>query len=267
MKRSHIFKLLGLLLILQFNNHAQGQHGLNNSDASKNSRDQFDKNIIKLNLTSALLRNYGFQYERLLSRHISVAVGFSYMSNGKIPHLSALKTTIDDDDTYQHLQNIQIGAITATPEFRFYLSKKSGARGFYIAPFARYSKYDLNFNDFDYASQIQSEEAIEDLPPIDLKGSVTGITGGLMFGAQWRLGKLLYLDWWIAGGGYGKADGKLVGTASLSEEAQEALKTELDALELPLVKSTAEVDANGGRLLLNGPWVDLRAGILIGIKF
>lgn len=85
--------------------------------------------------------------------------------------------------------------------------------------------------------------------------------------AQWQLGKRAYLDWWIAGAGYGSSKGRLSGTAPLNEDAQGALKQELDALELPFVSGEAEVNAGGARMNLKGPWGDFRAGISLGIGF
>ena len=44
-------------------------------------------NIIKVNLTALVLKNYSFQYERILNRKFSAAIGFRTMPTGKLPLL------------------------------------------------------------------------------------------------------------------------------------------------------------------------------------
>lgn len=228
--------------------------------------DDYGRNILRLNFTGIALRSYSLGYERLLSRKISAGLVLSHMPSGKIPLLSSLENAIDDAMTYTHLQNLSITARSVTPEVRFYFGKHGGARGFYAAPFARYSHYQLRFDSFGFTPD--PEPPLPENPPtIDLKGNITSLTGGLMFGAQWRLWRRAYLDWWIAGAGYGNAKGQLKGTAPLNDEAQRALKQELDAMEIPFIKSETEVNANGARMSLKGPWGDFRAGISLGIGF
>ena len=92
-----------------------------------------------------------------------------------------------------------------------------------------------------------------------------------MIGAQWHLGKVVTLDWWILGAHYGKSKGILNGTPSsaLTTEEQNNLREEITALndEIPLTKITAEVSANNVKANFDGPWAGVRAGLTIGIKF
>lgn len=263
MKSNCLFSLTIVFAFLHLNASANSTDEKEPFAPSHTQVNDYDKNILKVNLTSAVLRYYSLQYERLLSRKISAGIGMGYMPSGKLPLLAGLEPVIDDPDTYAHLQNLSIGAFSVTPEVRFYLGKHSGARGFYIAPFARYSDYQLRFDNFTF----EPENAPSAHASIALKGNLSGITGGLLLGSQWRLGKRIYLDWWIAGAGYGRGKGELNGAASLSNEEQQALKLELDALQLPFVKSETTVDANGAYMKLAGPWADLRAGISLGISF
>ena len=93
------------------------------------------------------------------------------------------------------------------------------------------------------------------------------LTGGLLFGAQWKLSKLIYLDWSILGPQYGKSEGFLKGTKTLSQDEQDALREELEGLEIPFVESTTTVNSEGARLDFDGPWAGVRASIGLGFRF
>ena len=61
------------------------------SEAPK-QKSEIKKNIVKVNLMALGLKNYSFQYERVLTKHISVALGVRTMPTGSLP----LKSTIID---------------------------------------------------------------------------------------------------------------------------------------------------------------------------
>jgi len=50
---------------------------------------------------------------------------------------------------------------------------------------------------------------------IALNGKVTAITGGLLLGSQWKLSKLMYLNWEILGPAYGSSKGSITGNIVL----------------------------------------------------
>ena len=106
---------------------------------------------------------------------------------------------------------------------------------------------------------------------IKLKGDVTTHSGGLMFGAQWHIGKMVSLDWWILGGHYGVSKGTLSGvpSTSLSANEQDEIRTIINDFEndIPLTKITADVSANNVKAIVDGPWAGVRAGLTIGIRF
>lgn len=217
------------------------------------------KNIIKLNLFALGLKNYSIQYERAIGKKASLLLGLRFMPKGTIPLISTIKDLADDAELERQLENINTGNIAFTPELRFYLGRKKENRGFYIAPFVRFSRYtaDLLY-EYDDAGTIKT---------IPLSGSLKTFTGGLLFGTQWRLGKWLYLDWWIFGPNYGKSDGILEGQKSLSNSEQQSLRDDLEELDIPLTEITYTVNANGALVNFNGPWAGVRAGLCIGIRF
>lgn len=88
-----------------------------------------------------------------------------------------------------------------------------------------------------------------------------------MIGAQFKLGKSVYLDWWILGPNYGSSSGKISGQRSLSASEQQSLRDEIDGLDIPLTEFTYTVNGNGATINFDGPWAGLRAGLCFGIRF
>lgn len=229
----------------------------------------YDMNVAKINLLALPFRNFSLQYERMVARKISVAVGVRMIPKGTFPLLSVFESYINDEETVNELQNLMVSNQAFTIEPRFYFGKHDGPRGFYIAPYARYSSYGLGFNQFEYTVEMELEDGsyAEETYHIALDGRVNGFTGGVLFGCQWRIARWVYLDWWILGPAYGTAKGKLGGEAPLTPEAQLVLRDELESLEIPMVETEAHVDANGARLDMKGPWAGIRAGLAVGIRF
>lgn len=229
--------------------------------------EDYDKNILKLNLTGLPFRNYGFQYERLLARKTSFNLGFRFMPNGAVPMLGTLEGVVDDPEFFQELEKMRLGNIAVTPEFRFYLSKKPGARGFYIAPFARYTRFDVTLPELEFTVEDSNNPALNVTKTADFKGNLTGMTGGLMLGAQWKLSKAIYLDWWIVGASFGSGKGDLRSGLVLNSDEQRALRQAVEDIEIPLLDYELIFSNTGTQLKLDGPWAALRGGISLGVKF
>lgn len=168
-----------------------------------------------------------------------------------------------DPDTKEVIETFKLSNFAITPEIRFYVSRKGYGQGFYIAPFYRYASFKTNNLIFDYENTFNVESSIT------LSGNLTSNTGGIMFGAQWPLGKHMCLDWWILGPHYGSGTGNFTGVSSqpLTPDEQSNLKQELEDLDIPFTNKTVNVNANGASLKLDGPWAGIRAGILLGFKF
>lgn len=236
--------------------------------SDQNGTERFDKNVVKFNLTGLLFNNYSFQYERLLSRKISLALSIRTQPKGSIPATGFVEGFINDPETFAELENLSLGNFALTPELRFYMGKKSGPRGFYAAPFVRYSKFQIEVADFEYSvtENINGQDMTE-TRTLDLNGDIKGITGGLMFGSQWRLGRSVYLDWWIIGASFGSSSGLITVNTPLNAEEQDAIREELTNLEIPLLDYTVEVTGSGAKMDFQGPFASLRGGLSLGIKF
>ncbi len=216
-------------------------------------------NIIKLNLPALAFKTVSVQYERAIAKKMTVAGTFRYMPEGTIPFKNSIVKLADDPDVERQLNNLEVGNMAFIPEIRFYVGKKGAFRGFYLAPFASIARYSSNLL-FEFDDNGSTET-------IPLSGDVNSFTGGLMLGAQWKLSKAVYLDWWILGPNYGKSKGDITGRKSLTASEQQSLRDELAALDIPLTEFTYDVNANGATINFDGPWAGIRSGICIGINF
>ncbi|MEO8961742.1 MAG: hypothetical protein ABI325_07670 [Ginsengibacter sp.] len=222
-------------------------------------------NLVKLNLTGILLNNYALQYERILNHKISVAFQYRMMPKTGIPFKSIILKQVgnDDPETKKLIDDFRMSNFAITPELRIYLGKKGYGRGFYIAPFYRYASFkssDLNVFYTDVNNVDQS---------IKMSGKLTSNTAGLLMGVQSDLGKHVNLDISFFGPHYGSGKGTFSGTTSspLSSDEQYNLRRQLENLDIPLIETTVNVNANGASLKLDGPWAGYRFAISLGLRF
>ena len=213
-------------------------------------------NIVKTNVTAYAFRNVNLTYERIINQKFSVAIGFGSMGKGSVPFS---KNYIKDTE----LSNVEVSLTNFTIEPRIYLGKGYG-HGFYLAPYYRYSSFNAD------NIVLTGNYGMGDVP-LKISGKASGNSAGLMVGAQWFLGKSdnWVLDFWMAGGHYGKGNGDFRGTSNrtLSPAEQQELKKKIDGLDIPFVKYTSTTDANGANILVDGPWAGVRSGLSVGYRF
>lgn len=229
------------------------------------------KNVIKLNLSQLAITNISLQYERAFHKNFSAALGISYLIPRNIP--SQLFTPSSNGSGYQLPK---FGGWSITPEIRFYPGKKvkhKAPHGFYLAPYFRYSKYTMksDYVDVDSTSGARHNYAV--------KANYSGFTAGLMLGSQWMIGKHFSIDWWIIGGGYGKAKLKIHaestdGSLNLSPQEQEDLKQNIKSNTTELGsygngEVTVETTSNSATATVSGlPMISLRGfGLTLGFTF
>jgi len=265
MKSKRVFfvcLLGGLLPMLGFAQDfaVAGKSSLLSNGTTIKSNPVQKKNIIKVNLSALLLKNFSFQYERAIGQRISAAVNVRTMPLGTLPFLPTIEDIVEDPGI--PVNQIRLGNFGVTPEVRFYVGKRGALRGFYLAPFASYNNYKTNLPikyDNDTRTGI-------------FKGNITTLTGGLLLGAQWNLSKTLSLDWWIAGPNYGGANGDLNLVSALSPSEQTSLRNAIEDIKNDdgggKIIETYTVNSNGANIKVNGPWGGLRGlGINLGIRF
>ena len=222
-------------------------------------------NNVKVNLMPLAIKNFSLQYERVLTKRLSVAMGFRLMPNTGLPLQNTFLNLLasEEPDAVSTIANLKVSNMAITPELRLYLGKKGYGRGFYFAPYYRYASFKSSELPFNYQNNMGETNTIK------LNGKITTHTGGIMMGAQWFLGDYVSLDWWIGGLHFGANKGVFNGTASvpLTAEEQADLKATIDGFELPVGTITSTVNAQGATINLSGPWAGVRAGLSIGFRF
>jgi len=222
-------------------------------------------NIVKLNLPALALTNFSLQYERVISKRFSAALGFRFMPNTGLPFKNTFVNAAgtSDPDAETLIRSLKVSNFALTPEVRFYVGKKGYGRGFYIAPYYRFAKFNADQVSLNYESGPTTTNTIK------LKGDITTNSGGLMFGAQWHLGGAITLDWWIMGAHYGKSVGILNGVPStaLTATEQQDIRDQINSIDMPFGKVTADVSANSVKANFDGPWAGIRGGLAIGFRF
>jgi len=232
--------------------------------STKDSLSAAGRSIVKMNVAALLTKTFSFQYERAIGTRTSIAIGFRTMPKSGLPFKSKLEDLADDGDieARRTIRDSKLSNFAITPEFRYYFGK-GVFQGFYVAPFASFAKYsvespfEVDVPQFNYKQNIV------------FQGDIKTITGGIMIGAQWRMSKLVYLDWWIMGPHFGSSTGKLTGKQTLNAFEQEELRGQLSDLldDLPIIKPTYSVDGNGATIDLKGPWAGVRGGLAVGFRF
>lgn len=247
---------------------AMALSGFAQDKAKEGDKDDFKKNIVKLNLFALPLKNFSLQYERGLTKDISVSMGLSLMPKSGIPFKSSISSAMetDDDDVddagADFVNDARINSWSITPEFRYYLGKKP-LNGFYIAPFVRIGGYGIDWS-YDFERDNGTKM------PVDLKGRSNSFSAGLLFGAQWHLSQRVVLDWWILGPQWGShkisldANGDFSDlTASERADLEESIeKIGFSGNKFEATVTNTSVSATN-RIGLPG----LRTGLCIGFAF
>lgn len=222
------------------------------------------KYLVKVNLLALPLNSFAFQFERAIGKKTAFGLGVRFMPKSGLPFQSSIESMINDPESWEEIRNFKTGNIAFSPEVRFYMGKDV-FRGFYVAPFARYTNYTA---ELPVSFEVPDQTGNTTTEIIPLNGAVTTITGGVLVGAQWALSKQFYIDWSILGPQYGFSNGNISGKRSLTTDEQNALRDELQNLEdIPMVNTTYTVDNNGANVDFKGPWAGVRSSFSIGFRF
>jgi len=221
-------------------------------------------NILKMNLSSLVLKNYHFIYERGLTKHISVSIAYRIMPKSEVPLKNELENIIDDPDV--NVSSFKMGNSAFTPELRFYLGKGT-LSGFYLAPYARFATFDVTVP-VKYNSSSFPGTKYEAL----FSGKVKSTSGGLLMGVQHSIFKKLVLDLWIIGGHYGSCDGTLNATninPPMTPAERADLDDQLNTIDAGPFNIKGHTTSNTSAIITaDGPWAGIRsAGLTVGFRF
>lgn len=220
---------------------------------------QEGKNMAKINLSAFALKGFNVQYERQIGPRVTLSLGYNMIPKSSVPYKSFIEKQIDEPSII--IQDFKLGTSIFTPEVRYYLGSNGAFHGFYFAPYMRIGIYKIE----GPVAYVNSEGEPANA---NFNGKFNNITGGLMIGSSWQLSQKLYLDWWIAGAGYGGANGNLTAVAQLNADEQESLKSILNGIKVVGTTLTTEVNSNGAIIKSKGSMVGLRGfGINLGMRF
>lgn len=226
-------------------------------------------NLIKYNLSGLAINYHAVQYERVFSPKTSFAITAGFSPSTSLPFKERLIELYGNDaQARTAIESTIFDNFTITAEYRLYLSGKA-PQGFYIAPFARYSKMSMS----QQYSFLDSDNTTHN--PV-IEGTFTGFGGGVLLGAQWTLGKTVALDLWLAGPFLGsqKATFNAVNDKKITNTT--GLENDIENTDIPLWNMDATVTNQtiGGTqravidVNLKGPFVGVRMlGLTVGIRF
>ncbi len=218
---------------------------------------QAQDNQIKLNLFALALGNVSLQYEHTLKEHSSICLGVSILPSRYLP------TVITDKDSSGALKLLSFSGFSFTPEYRYYFSGNA-PKGFYIAPYLRYSKYGVDKLGVEYHSNTTNKDE-----RVYVDGTLKSTTVGLMFGTQWKLGAHMTLDWWIVGFGFGSQSATLTGVGNFTQSDIEDIKVQIADLDSNIPGTlTSDVTSTSVSVKYEIGSVAFRAsGLCLGYRF
>jgi len=232
------------------------------------------KNIIKTNLTGDAIGNYNLTYERSILKKMSFSLGFRYMPKSTMPQVIKEKVEEFVDDKNIRINDFQMGNFAITPELRIYLSAGK-MKGFYLAPYARYSSFDLQVPvAYNYQNGLNTVNA-----SALFNGKFTSLSAGLLIGSQFQIAKKLVLDVWIIGGHYGTSSGTINATDfdpaidPNNANQKQAFKEQVESVnnkDYGPFKFEGKVssDYKTATFTTTGAWAGVRAlGLTLGVRF
>jgi hypothetical protein len=231
---------------------------------------QYNNNFIKMNVTSLLLGNLSFQYERVLVPRLSAALGLRVMPTQNLPLQNTViyildnyaGISVEDSDNKFVYNNLKINGLAITPEVRFYFNKHN--KGLYLGLFGRYEQYNVAYNNLEFKIDNVTHTA-----QVDADYNSVGI--GLQLGAHFKLSKRFYLDWWILGpyATYTKIDAFVSGY-TINDSQFDELEEQLEDISFdnPFIKKNINIGKNSSSINMKGTLAGLRAmGLALSFRF
>lgn len=229
--------------------------------------DEQARMVVKMNISQLVLKNISLQYEYGFHKNMSGALGISFLMKRDAPEFFT-----EEDPTGEGLRNTALKGFAITPEFRFYPGAKEehqAPHGFYIGAYYRYSKHTITSTHTENFSNGKTYS-------YNMEASYKGANAGLMIGSQWIIGKHFSIDWWILGGGAGKAKFQMEATGAgfimnsqERAEVKESVEQELADVAVLGFKTEVTTTGNSVKAAVNGlPMLSFRGfGICLGFAF
>lgn len=219
---------------------------------------QQPKVALKWSPAGLLVGNINVLGEFSVTKHSSIDIKVG------IPSQRNYSTTYDDKDA-----SFSVKTNSFLAGYRLYFSRKR-MKGFYIEPYYKYVHFTGNGIG---QSTLMGEDVVMNFLP-DYKGS----GGGLQLGTQFRIAKIIVLDFYFLGPELNSSHVNFKAveithtipwTSSQANEEEQNVRDFLDNIPVIGKKTTLTVDQNNRTITADykGLLPGLRAGISIGIAF
>lgn len=226
-------------------------------------------NLIKLGFPLLNQPALSIQYERYVFKKIYLGVSANYVSEQEFFLLKMIaKHKIKNSFARQQLRNVKTEIFSFSPEVKFYFGRDT-FKGFYVAPFVRFSNYRVNFP-LEYIEDVISNNYQQ----VNFSGNFNTFTFGVSMGAQWNIYKNFYLDWLIVGPHFGNSTERLNLNSNLSPMQQKGIIKSIDIVKkamevdgVPNINFDYEVNDQGGEIRFKNPWAGARLQIGVGYRF
>lgn len=209
------------------------------------------QNVVKFGIVDIVKLN--FSYERVLYDNQSFGLNIAILPKKNIPNI------LLNDELIKLNTETELSGFSIIPEYRFYVGKNGAPRGFYLAPYFKFSKYSLIFLDEYNGEQLS------------VKGKYNSIGLGLQLGIQWIISEVFTIDWNFFGFEFDRNTISLEFTSDSDNIDFEALRDKInsDYSEIPIIGKRLIVDS--GDNIVNGKasflFPGIRSGISIGFAF
>jgi hypothetical protein len=220
---------------------------------------QAQKNSIELGLGGLAVGAINLRYERLITPKSGLQITIAPIT----PKSWNPEEISGEDWSDISFEKTKFNGIAIIPEYRFYFGQGEGMRGFYVAPYLRYTNYGFNST-----GTIEAEPGKASL-------RLSSFGAGIGVGAQWIIGDHFTIDWNIMGIGgdaYNlrakmEADDPDYNMLEFANDFLEELEMNNDEVPIDLTDIANTVELNKFRFNIPFGLVGFRAGISVGYAF
>lgn len=209
------------------------------------------QNVIKLGIVDLMKYNIG--YERAVNEDQSFQINIAILPSKDVPD------QLLPDDVKELNLDSKFSGYSILPEYRFYYSKKDSPRGFYLAPYLKYSKYTGTYIDNYSGANYQVE------------GNYSSVGLGLQLGVQWIISDAFTIDWYFAGFEIDRDAFSLEFTTDAENVNFEKVKSRIaeEYSDIPFIGSKLSVTSGDNFVKGKAGFIfpGLRTGFSIGFAF
>ena len=240
---------------------------------------EWPKNSFKVSLPGIYSKIYAAQYERVLTKNLSLNTTVFYRPETSIPfgqEIDKIAKRHGLGITGVNFENLaidlsQIGVKGFSPELRYYFGQRKNRT--FVAAFGQYEKFDAII---PASLQARYQNQVVELSKVPIDFDIRTISGGLMIGRQWRPAKWLAVDFVLIGPHLGKGQ-KVYAVVQnpllsrLDESDKEYLREKIierfqlneDYYEVSVADDKAEINA-----YRKVPYLGIRGfGVNLGVYF